>query len=189
MTRSTASPPRSSQMSSPAPDWLPHRRPRNTATTKILRRGALESHKHRDWFLTLASDIEARDMVQGRMLAKFYLFLRDFIPKGLTGPFSHIRGRDVMNQLLCHAETTASRHRVTRSAESGFTELEHWMKKYKTWQEALSGAKAEAEKARTSRKKHTDGKAPGLQSPTGMRPPCGVQDPRLMTLLQLYSPF
>jgi hypothetical protein len=36
---------------------------------------------------------EMGDNVQSRMVAKFYQFLRDFAPEGLTGRFSHISGK------------------------------------------------------------------------------------------------
>ncbi|KAI0914037.1 hypothetical protein F4823DRAFT_574226 [Ustulina deusta] len=75
------------------------------------------------------------------MLIKFYLFVRDFIPRGLTGSFSHIKGQDVMDYLLCHSEHTISRHKVTKAADTGFSELERWMGTSDNWQSALQCAK------------------------------------------------
>lgn len=37
------------------------------------------------------------------MLAKTYLFLRDYMPRGLTGPYAHISGNMLMRYLLCGA--------------------------------------------------------------------------------------
>lgn len=71
-----------------------------------------------------------------------------------------------MEQLLCHKpETTASRHKVTRHAETVFLELEDWMRDCLHWKEALQRAK----EARRVPKKRTSWKAPGLHSPAGRR--------------------
>lgn len=87
-----------------------------------------------------------------RWSRKMYLFLRDFMPQGITAgrpilphlwerrdgpaalPFSHL------------SESTPSRHKVTKYAEATFTDLNHWMGTFKTWQAAFENAKeAEAE--------------------------------------------
>lgn len=100
------------------------------------------------------------------MVAKLYLFLRDFVPQGLTGRFAHVKGAKLMNQLLYHPpESTMSRHRVTKHAEAVFTKLQEWMGACKTWQVALK--RAQGEKSRWKRK--SSGLAPGLHSPKGMR--------------------
>ncbi|KAI3392396.1 hypothetical protein diail_5747 [Diaporthe ilicicola] len=162
----------------PPPDWLPPARPhRIFKATKVLRRGNLHAHTHRDWFLALVSVMESKDQIQSKMVAKLYLFLRDFIPHGLTGRFSHIQGNDVMNQLLCHFnESTMSRHKVTKYAESVFTELEQWMGSNQNWQEALRQAKADFEKRRTG-KKRAGGKAPGLHTAAALLAVLAISHP------------
>ncbi len=100
------------------------------------------------------------------MLIKFYLFVRDFIPRGLTGSFSHIKGQDVMDYLLCHSEHTISRHKVTKAADTGFSELERWMGTSDNWQSALQCAK-DAESNERGRRKF-GWKASGLHSPAGL---------------------
>lgn len=40
-----------------------------------------------------------QDQTQCRMLAKACLFLRDYLPRGVTGRYAHIRGDHVMHHL------------------------------------------------------------------------------------------
>lgn len=153
-----------------AEDWLPLVRQPTSLGSKVLHQSDLEENQHRDWYFSFAVALFSEDPLQSRMLAKAYLFLRDFVPQGLTGRFSHIGGGDVMDQLLCHKpETTASRHRVTKSADSAFNKLGLWMGTHKSWQSALRRAKkdADAEK-RSTGKKRLGGKAPGLHSPAAL---------------------
>lgn len=73
-------------------------------------------------------------MVQSRLLAKTYLFLRDFMPKGLTSPYAHISGNDLMRYLLCHAnEHSRSRRRLYRETENGLSELQDWINTGSNW--------------------------------------------------------
>lgn len=144
-------------------DWLP-----------LARQGPLEKHvsmnmikteKHKDWFMNLADAIInlKGHATQGRMLAKAFFFLRDFLPDGLTGDFSHIQGDNVMQHLLCHdGEHSVSRHRVTRDAEVAFSELERWMQRGKDWQEALKMATPRQGRQRGG------SLAPGLHTPAGL---------------------
>lgn len=163
-TRSTAGPPRLAE------DWLPLVRPQTTLGGKVLHQADLEENQHRDWFFAFAVAMFETDPLQGRMVAKFYLFLRDFIPQGLIGGFSHIKGSEVMDQLLSHPpESAMSRHKVTKAADTAFNKLGTWMGTHKNWQTALRTAKKDAEgEKRGSGKKKLGGKAPGLQSPTAL---------------------
>lgn len=173
--------PRSKSMSVPAADWLRKPSPASKASHKLF----LDTAKH-DGFLELARairDRETRDKdlgdkddkwsIQEYMLTKFYLFMRDIFPKGLTGEYSHISGDDVMEHLLCHkGETAPSRHKLSKQAEFAFLKLENWVAKGKNWREALENANNETGKERdgqrkpSSRRKYTS-KAPGLHSPAG----------------------
>ncbi|KAH8745205.1 hypothetical protein F5883DRAFT_529650 [Diaporthe sp. PMI_573] len=114
-----------------ASGWLPYLGPKTPIwTSKAMCSSLIQKRKHRDWFLALASAIDGRgDPTQSKMLSKAYVFLRDFfVPRGLVEGFRHIRGDDVMEQLVCHPpETTVSRHRVARHAEVAWKELEQWM--------------------------------------------------------------
>lgn len=114
-----------------AADWLPHRGPL-TLTNKGVHTRYIENNRRGDWFLCLAWAIDKHkhDPVQSKMLCKLYAFMLDFMPQGLAGDFAHIRGDEVMDQLLCHCESTKSRHKVTRQAEHAFSELEKWMGKH-----------------------------------------------------------
>ncbi|KAI1748311.1 hypothetical protein F4782DRAFT_534530 [Xylaria castorea] len=65
---------------------------------------------------------------QARMLARAYvfLFLRDYLPRGLTGRYGHICGGDVMDHLLCHiTEQYPSRHKATKDANTWLQEIEN----------------------------------------------------------------
>lgn len=121
--------------------WLPPQRPQLLLSQPLNARYIAENRAN-DWFLALASEVNERDP-QGRMLAKTYLFFRDFMPKGLTGEFGHLSGNKVMDYLLSHpGESAVSRHRLSRDAEVSFDELGKWMKNGTNWEEALrqSGA-------------------------------------------------
>ncbi|KAI0103268.1 hypothetical protein GGR51DRAFT_251749 [Nemania sp. FL0031] len=134
----------------------------------------MQSHKTHDWFFCLAcAMVTAEEPSQGKMLAKLYCFLLDFIPRGLSGQFDHVRGSDVMDHMLCSSgETAPSRHRFSKDAEAAWVELEAWMKKGRDWQEAVKQAKADhaCYKATDSpcKRKAPSWKAPGLFSPAGM---------------------
>lgn len=172
---------RSESMSAPVADWLRKPSPASKASHKLF----LDSAKH-DGFLELARairDRETRDgapgdkedkgSIQEYMLTKFYLFMRDCFPKGLTGGYAHISGDDVMEHLLCHkGETAPSRHKLSKQAEVAFLKLENWVAKGQNWREALENATAETGKdkggrARSSSRKKLTSKAPGLHSPAG----------------------
>lgn len=170
---------RSKSMSAPVADWLRKPSPASKASHKLF----LDTAKH-DGFLELGRairDRETRDAglgdnedkgsIQEYMLTKFYLFMRDCFPKGLTGVYAYISGDDVMEHLLCHkGETAPSRHKLSKQAEVTFLKLENWVAKGNNWREALKNTTTEAGKDRSgrgrssSRKKLTS-KAPGLHSP------------------------
>jgi hypothetical protein len=150
-------------------DWLPSQGA-PTLTTKNLHTQYIKDNRQSDWFLCLAWAIDEykEDLVQSRMLCELYAFMLDYIPGGLAGDFAHIRGGDVMDQLLSHNETTASRHRVTRQAETVFAELEKWMRGHKTWRDALEHPKdSKRGNASRRREKKPQPKATQLLSPAG----------------------
>lgn len=191
------------EASSEPPDelnWLPYVGSKAPIwTNKAMCENLIQKRKHRDWFVAFASALHEikKDSTQSKMVVKMYVFLREFIPRGLTAvsppfvpehssprittrlyltsmkQFSHINGGDVMEQLLCHPpESTTSRHRVGMHAEAVFKELEEWMSAGTHWQQALSHWKSKpgTEKllgAATSKKKMV-WKAPGLHSPSGI---------------------
>lgn len=162
--------PSSSRRPSGPQDWLPNKQPNSTLANKVRRGANIEAHRRCDWFLSYAAIMEKKDSAQSTMFTKLYLFLHDFIPRGLVNGLSHIHGNSVMDQLLSHpTEKFPSRHKVTKSAEAAFTELERWMGKCATWQEALKKAKdkALADRSRSQKKKQQAGRAPGLHSPAG----------------------
>lgn len=100
----------------------------------------VEANKARHGFLWFAGAVEAHkgDASQSRMLAKLYGFLYDFLPGGFTGRWSHIRGNDVMEILLCQRKDMAvSRHKATNNVQASFDYLEKWMKKGADWRDAL----------------------------------------------------
>lgn len=130
-----------------------------------MRQSNLDAHKHRDWFLALASAMEPINAAQSSFFAKFYLFLRDFLPRGLTGRFAHIHGNDVMRYICSSSEVTRSRHKATKAANAAFEDLAKWMGTAKTWQEALEKAKTAPETQKVHKRRF--GKAPGLHSPDG----------------------
>lgn len=163
--------------------WLPYLGPKTLIwTSKAMCSSLIQKRKHRDWFLALASAIELKgDPTQSKMLSKAYVFLRDFMPRGLVEDFRHIRGDDVMEELVCHSpETTVSRHRIARHAESAWKELEQWMAVGNDWWKALEYWRqhAVAEKSRKSNtKKKVDYKAPGMHTPAGTSAPGPSQQP------------
>ncbi|KAI0965721.1 hypothetical protein F4678DRAFT_467266 [Xylaria arbuscula] len=77
------------------------------------------------------------DPPQCRMLAKMYLFLRDYVPQGLTGRFTHIRGH--------------------RNIEASFTQLREWMGKGKNLWESMKNNVAEAKKNNEAEASKSDG--------------------------------
>lgn len=174
MSPTAQSPTKSAKAKPHREDWLPHQRPDNSTSAKVITRGLLSAYSYCDWFLSRASAMEKQEPVQARIFTKFYLFLRDFIPQGLTGRFAHIRGSDVMNLLLSHLETTPSRHRVAKQADMAFSDLESWMGSHRGWEDALRKAGNDVGKA--SKKKQKDSRAPGLLSPAGTHVP-GVPCP------------
>ncbi|KAI1421247.1 hypothetical protein F5Y12DRAFT_38940 [Xylaria sp. FL1777] len=152
----------------PLSDWLPLARS-TPMLSKPMHMKFIKSHKDRDWFLCLAwaMDEHKDDQTQSRMLAKIYLLLRDYLPRGLTGKFAHIHGNDVVDHLLCHVgEHAMSRHKATRDADVAFTALEQWMKKGRNFTEAIQSARNE--RGEDGSQKRRSWKAPGLYSPAGM---------------------
>lgn len=160
-------------------DWLPYTQQPLLSTKAMYTERFLHNHRHRDGILSLAwsTDQEQGDGLQSRWLSKVDVFLRDFIPRGLTGDYAHITGDDVMEALLCHNETMATRHKVAKQAHVAFAELKRWMGRGADWKEALQKARAEAEDQRQAdNKKKTGWKAPGLHLPAGgtfCQPPDG----------------
>ncbi|KAJ4394458.1 hypothetical protein N0V93_003676 [Gnomoniopsis smithogilvyi] len=148
---------RSSLSSSKRPDWLPCQRDQPLLTQPLNVR-FIKLHKSQDWFLALAYELHERDSTQGRLLAKTYLFLRDFIPGGLSGPYAHISGNELLRILMSHpGEISLSRHKVAKEAESAFAELGRWMQKGANWKQASKVARSEGL-----------ARAPGLFSPAAM---------------------
>lgn len=155
----------SSRSSASAGEWLPSTRDQPLLTSR-LNLSMINALSQKDWFMRLAVAISGRQSnnVQSRMVARTYLFLREFAPLGLTGKLAHIRGEDVMHHLLSHSnEYASSRHKVTKEGAAAFAELGKWMAKGRGWEEALHANKLE---------KMAAGKeaweAPGLHSPAGM---------------------
>lgn len=104
----------------PARDWLPLARDERSLHNP-LNVNFIKANKGGDWSRAMC---EQKRTLQARMLTKAYLFLRDYLPQGLTGPFGHIPGDDVMCQLLCHTgEQAASRQKISWDVEAAFTLL------------------------------------------------------------------
>lgn len=162
-------------------DWLPYTQQPLLSTKAMYTERFLHNHRHRDGILSLAwaMDQERGDGQQSKWLSKVDVFLCDFIPRGLTGDYAHIAGDDVMEALLCHNETTATRHKVAKQAHVAFADLERWMARGADWKEALQKARAEVDDQRLAgNKKKTGWKAPGLHSPAGEtshQPPVGEE--------------
>lgn len=160
---------RSTYKSTPATEWLY----KHTTASKATHRSFLENSDH-DGFLALGLAMKTRgDPIQECMFNKFYLFLHDNLPNGLTGKLAHILGDDVMGYLLCCSETAPSRHKLTKQAEAAFTKLQAWMAGGRNWREAqeaaASSVSADQEKQkRTGGRKRQSDLAPGLHSPAGM---------------------
>ena len=141
-------------------NWLPLRRVQPVVASKALQSRYVDGHKNSDWFVRFAADMESRDSTQSKIVLKFYLFLRDYLPDGLVGEYAHIDGNEVMHHLLCHAEHTASRHKVSRSVETSWGELEKWVGRGATWEEALKAKPV--------------GRFKKSGPPAGLYPPAGV---------------
>lgn len=141
-----------------------------TGASRAAHKALLESSEQVDFMKFCAVLRRRGDTSQESMLTRFYLFMLDNLPQGLTGSFSHVDGNDVMDYLLCHkGASTPSRHKVTKQAEAAFIKLEEWMSKGATWREALersTEANRERPKRSGSRKK-PDGVVAGLHSPAG----------------------
>lgn len=154
----------------PATDWLPYQGP-PTLSIKAVNTRYIDTHKDHDWFVQLAYAMGnvTQDSVQSKMFLKFYIFIRDFMPRGLVDNLAHIKGQDVMDHLLCHAEHTPSRHRVSKAADIAFTELEQWMGSHSNWRSSIQQSGPDAEKS-SHRKKgdRKQRKLPGLHSPAGL---------------------
>ncbi|KAI1181896.1 hypothetical protein F5B17DRAFT_423012, partial [Nemania serpens] len=159
--------PRSS--SAPATtSWLPEPR-QPPLLTKPMNMNNIRSLKDRDWFMCLADAIDElqNDQLQCRLLGKMYFFMRDVLSRGLVGDFAHIDGDQVMHYLLSYTgESSASRHKVSRDADTAWIQLERW-KKGNNWREALELAKAASSNHNKTRQK-MPWKVPGLLSPAGM---------------------
>ncbi|KAK9792838.1 hypothetical protein SCARD494_06706 [Seiridium cardinale] len=113
----------------PMSNWLPSQHP-PIIPTKALHLNFINANKHHDWFLRLAwaMNEDKGDELQCRMLAKVYIFLREFMPQGLTGEFAHLQGDQIMHHLLCHkGEHQMSRHKMAKEADAAFAELQKWM--------------------------------------------------------------
>lgn len=56
-------------------------------TSKAMCENLIQKRKHRDWFAAFASALHEikKDSTQSKMVTKMYVFLREFIPRGLTG--------------------------------------------------------------------------------------------------------
>lgn len=158
----------------PPPDWLPCVRNTPIACRESVTRFA-QSQRHRNWYMALVcamDEHEPQNSIQSTMLFKLYFFVRDYLPRGLSSDLAHIEGNKVMGQLLSHSERKASRHKLTKTANTAFQDLETWMGTHATWRSAL----AEARKIPKTQSKQSTGsnvsidntgKAPGLHSPEG----------------------
>ncbi|KAM3511615.1 hypothetical protein MY11210_004769 [Beauveria gryllotalpidicola] len=94
---------------------------------RAITANAIESRHNEDWFLKLASGtIQRGAAAQGKLFARFYCFMLDFIPGGLTGQrFEHLLGGDIMDHVLSSAgETAPSRHKLAREIEAAWNDLE-----------------------------------------------------------------
>lgn len=161
----THSPSSCQPLAVPDSDWLAPVR-RKPLLTKGLNGSFIHKHQHKDWFLSLTNALIGIGQVQqGRSLAKVYIFLRMFMPKGLTGRWGHLRGKNLMDNLLSHPEgLCVSRHKATRDADAALTELEKWMEQGSTWLEAWRHAKANLATQNGVKLRDT-GRAPVLFSP------------------------
>lgn len=159
-----------SRTTTAADEWLPLQRSQSIVTGRILRNGDIQVHSYRDWFMAFALALKKTDPTQSTLLAKTYLFLRDYMPEGFTGRFSHISGRDVMDYLLCHPGTTCtSRHKFAKSMKTALNDLEVWMGTHKSWQAALAYAKKEqADPKKISKRRYQGAKATALPPPAAL---------------------
>lgn len=151
----------------PSREWLPRIR-RTPILDKPFNVNFIKAMKARDWFLTVAAAmVDEKHIFQAKMMAKVYLFLRDYMPRGLTGRFSHIQGDDVMSHLLCYTSDQAiSKHRISRDATDAFTALEQWMEVEGGWKQALEVYIARNTE-KSGHKRKVSWWAPGLLSPAG----------------------
>ncbi|KAI1748333.1 hypothetical protein F4782DRAFT_534559 [Xylaria castorea] len=128
-------------------EWMPFARQQPSLTSALMLR-YISSCKHDHWFLTLVDATETRDessATQARMLAKLYLFVHDYIPYCLTGAYAHIRGEDIMHNILCKSkERSLARHVISKEADAAFAKLADWMERGDTWKESLANAEAKA---------------------------------------------
>lgn len=146
-------------------DWLTPAR-KKPLLTKGLTGSFIHKHQHNDWFISLANAlIGIGEVQQSRSLTKVYIFLRMFMPEGLTGRWAHLGGKSLMDHLLSHPEALCvSRHRVTRDADAALTELEKWMAQGSTWMEAWKHAKVSLASQKGVKRRDTS-RAPILFSP------------------------
>lgn len=126
--------------STPTRGWLPPATQR-LSITKPLSFKFVKTNKSDNWFLSLEWAMSERteaNPAQGRVMTKVYLFLRNYLPEGFTGPYAHIQGNDIIDYLLCYTSKQAvSRHKVSRDADAAFAVLGLRMKKGITWKQAL----------------------------------------------------
>lgn len=142
--------------------WMPIVRS-EPLITKALSKAFIMRHKDADWFLNVAWAVMESDETQGKMLAKTYLFLCEYMPQGFTGEYAHIHGNEVFQHLLCQlGEFSLSRHMFTKYADTAFSELESWMRKGSNWEEALRAAETLRGGSRQV------WRAPALHSPAGI---------------------
>ncbi|KAI1276830.1 hypothetical protein F5Y07DRAFT_408060 [Xylaria sp. FL0933] len=119
----------------------------------------IKEHKANDWFLTLHDAMP--QTYEAWMMAKVYIFLRQYMPEGLTGRWAHLRGSEVMKVLLSDGdvgEQCASRHKATKKIYPSLGKLKDWMAKGHSWQIALENSKVEAKKmkAHAARRKQLE---------------------------------
>ncbi|RYC64465.1 hypothetical protein CHU98_g1747 [Xylaria longipes] len=148
--------------------WLPA--PRVPLTiTKAVNLGTIKNRQESDWFMGLATAMNQvkKDQPQCRMFAKMAFFMMDVLPRGLVLDFGHINGDDVMHQLLCHMnEMAASRHKVSRDADTAWQQLEKWMSLGDDWKAASQNARRDPSAGKN--RYRLTGKVPGLLSPAGI---------------------
>ena len=126
----------------------------------------IKERKSSDWFLTLHDAMPRK--YEARMMAKMYLFLRQYMPEGLTGRWAHLRGNKIMRVLLSdREEQCVSRHKATKKIYPSLEKLETWMAKGGIWRVVWENSKVEARKMKphtAKRKQHERAPSP-LYSP------------------------
>lgn len=68
-------------------NWLPYVGSKAPFwTNKAMCENLIQKRRHRDWFVAFASALHEikKDSTQSKMVTKMYVFLREFIPRGLT---------------------------------------------------------------------------------------------------------